>query len=415
MTLILTGDQQKASDAICQFLCNPNEKYFVLKGYSGTGKSTLVEDLIKVQIPRVEKTIHLLNPDMPEYDLVLTATTNKAAESLSYVSGYPVRTIHSVLGLIPFKDYTTGKEYLKLKSHNMDLKLYKSILIVDEASYVDRQLLKFIQQQTVECKVIFIGDPAQLTPVMSTDVPAFKQGYPEATLTEVVRNQGKILELATMFRHAVNTGKFAGFQPDGLEVVHVDKDEFLQRIEQEFNRMGWGCWDSRILTWTNKAAIAYNAHINHILSGSPELKVGDYAINNSYVQKGNIKLNTDETVLITQINPAQEFDTPGNLYSFKNSATQFFMPLNHKDKEKKIAEFIKNGAVLNAQLVDRTWIDLRGAFSSTINKAQGSTYGKVFIDVDDIAKCTSGDQIARMAYVASSRAKKQVVLTGDFG
>jgi ATP-dependent exoDNAse (exonuclease V) alpha subunit len=59
------------------------------------------------------------------------------------------------------------------------------------------------------------------------------------------------------------------------------------------------------------------------------------------------------------------------------------------------------------------WIDLRAAYAQTVNKSQGSTYDRVFIDLDDIRRCNSGDQIARMLYVAVSRAREQVFLTGD--
>ena len=63
--------------------------------------------------------------------------------------------------------------------------------------------------------------------------------------------------------------------------------------------------------------------------------------------------------------------------------------------------------------MDNNWIDLRAAYASTINKAQGSTYKTVFIDLDDIKRCNSGDQIARMMYVGVSRASQRVWLTGD--
>ena len=63
--------------------------------------------------------------------------------------------------------------------------------------------------------------------------------------------------------------------------------------------------------------------------------------------------------------------------------------------------------------IERTWIDLRAAYAQTVDKSQGSTYDKVFIDLDDISHCTSGARIARMLYVAVSRARHQVIFTGD--
>ena len=62
-----------------------------------------------------------------------------------------------------------------------------------------------------------------------------------------------------------------------------------------------------------------------------------------------------------------------------------------------------------------TWADLRPTFASTVNKAQGSTYDKVFIDLSDFKPMVHKDpiQLARLLYVAMSRAKYQVIFTGD--
>lgn len=410
----LTSDQQKASNALCAFLCNPDQKYFVLKGYSGTGKSTLVKQFITVDLPKVLQTIHLLDPSTPEYSLELTATTNKAAENLEHLTGYPVQTIHALMSLVPRKDYSTGKTFLTVKSAQVD-PIYNSIIIVDEASYIDWQLIKLIERQTNNCKVIYIGDPAQLTPVMSTDTPAFNKGYPEAELKEVVRNQGRILELATNFRHAVTAGSFTGFTPDGSEVIHMDQNTFELEVQKEFSRADWNCWDSRILTWTNERAIQYNNFVSEARTGSPDFKIDDYAIVNSFMGQGNSKLATGASVVISSIDPDTCHDIPGNYFGFHGVNAKYFMPLSYKDKEKMVKHFAAKNDIVTAATIDRSWIDLRGAYASTVNKAQGSTYNKVFIDVNDIAKCRSGDQIARLMYVATSRAKSQVILTGDFG
>ena len=77
----------------------------------------------------------------------------------------------------------------------------------------------------------------------------------------------------------------------------------------------------------------------------------------------------------------------------------------------KLARNIKDYDLAN--MMETTWMDLRAVYACTINKAQGSTYDEVFIDLDDICKCNSGDQIARMLYVAVSRARHHVYLTGD--
>lgn len=103
----LTQDQQNAMAAFTQFLTDPAETVFVLKGYSGTGKSTLVSVLLD-QLPNLMKTAKLISPSLREYEVALTATTNKAAENLSHITGQHAVTIHSFLGLRVQTDYRSG-------------------------------------------------------------------------------------------------------------------------------------------------------------------------------------------------------------------------------------------------------------------------------------------------------------------
>jgi ATP-dependent exoDNAse (exonuclease V) alpha subunit len=89
------------------------------------------------------------------------------------------------------------------------------------------------------------------------------------------------------------------------------------------------------------------------------------------------------------------------------------MPKSLADKSAALKSAKANYQYSLVERIDSQWIDLRGAYASTVNKAQGSTFDRVFIDLDDIRRCNSGDQIARMLYVGVSRAKQQVFLTGD--
>ena len=102
--ITLTNDQQNAMDAFNRFLCDPIETVFVLKGYSGTGITTLVKTLLEL-LPGFMKEAKLINPKMPTYVVELTATTNKAAETFSQITGMAVSTIHSFLGLRVKTDY----------------------------------------------------------------------------------------------------------------------------------------------------------------------------------------------------------------------------------------------------------------------------------------------------------------------
>jgi energy-coupling factor transporter ATP-binding protein EcfA2 len=409
--LVLTPDQQAALDAIYRFLLDPIETVFVLSGYSGCGKSTLVHTLLD-QLPKFIKTIRIIDPERSNWDTRLTATTNKAAENLAHITGQAVSTIHSHLSLRVETDFKTGVSKLIPRSQD---KHVGELLIIDEASYVDSQLLGYIFSMTEQCKILFVGDPAQLTPVKASGVPVFDAKFTGAELTQVVRQAegNPIVQLATLFRHTVNTGVWPQFKPDGFHIRHLPRDAFDQVIETEFNRPDWKYRDSKILAWTNKRVVDYNHFVRDKAKGSPHFAVGDYAVCNSFIMAGKQSIKTDQMVQITRIGPeAEQRGVRGKCFEVNHSA-EFFMPNSLSDKAIRVKQAKDDGDTHIVQEIEQEWIDLRAAYAQTVNKSQGSTYDKVFIDLDDIGRCNSGDQIARMLYVGVSRARHHVYLTGD--
>jgi ATP-dependent exoDNAse (exonuclease V) alpha subunit len=409
--LTLTQDQQSALEAFHSFLLNPIEQVFVLSGYSGCGKSTLVRTIID-RIPDFMRTAKLINPSQKDYKIELTATTNKAAENLGQITGMPAATIHSFLGLRVQTDFRTNTTTL-IPSAKDPKEGY--LLFIDEASYVDKQLLGFIFKMTRNCKVVFIGDPAQLTPVKSQGTPVFDANFTGAALTTVVRQAegNPIVDLSTKFRHTVNTGEFFSFTPDGEHVKYMQRAEFNAAIEAEFTRPDWRYKDSKILAWTNKCVIGYNHYVRNLAKGDPHFAVGDYAVCNSFISVNRTSVKTDQLVQITGISEDEmEYDVLGNWFTL-DSGLRAFMPktLESKNARLKLAR-AQDDFHIGSQ-IESTWIDLRAAYACTINKSQGSTFDRVFVDLDDIRRCNSGDQIARMLYVGISRARHQVFLTGD--
>jgi ATP-dependent exoDNAse (exonuclease V) alpha subunit len=93
---------------------------------------------------------------------------------------------------------------------------------------------------------------------------------------------------------------------------------------------------------------------------------------------------------------------------------RFFFPKSLEAKNARLKEAKAMEDFHIVARIDSSWIDLRAAYAQTINKSQGSTYDRVYIDLDDLRRCNSGDQIARMLYVGVSRARLQVFMTGDF-
>ena len=408
--ITLTTDQQTALNAFWDFITDPVQTVFVLSGYSGCGKSTLVRVFLE-QLPKFEQTMKLVDPAFKPKNVELTATTNKAAENFSLITGMDCTTIHSKLGLRVETDYKTGETKLIA---NKNITVFNTILFIDEASFIDKSLLEMIFKAVKDCKIIFVGDPAQLSPPKSNKTPVFTAGFSGAALCEVVRQaaDNPIIELSTLFRNTVNTGEWFDFKPDGHYIQHLSRENFTKEVEAEFMKPDWKYHDSKILAWTNKRVIEFNHWLTDLKTGTPDFQVGDYAVCNSYLQVGKQSVKTDQTVLITAISPSFErFGISGKNFTLDSRITAF-MPdsMDEKNKLLKAARAVKNIEMIQAI---EAWVDLRGAYAQTVNKAQGSTYGKVFIDLDDIGKCNNGDLLARMLYVAVSRARDNVYLTGD--
>ena len=416
--ITLTPDQQNALEKFTHFLTDPSEQVFVLEGYSGTGKTTLVKTLLD-QLPSLLKAVKLINPSARRYDVELTATTNKAAENFALITGMPVATIHSFLGVRVYTDHMTGESKLEEGRKGKDL-ISNKLIFIDEASYIDSHLLGLIFKRLRHCKVVFIGDPAQLVDFKTGKAPVFSAAFSTTKLEKTVRQpteEGKplhpITDLASKFRHAVNTGEFFSFTPDGYHVKHMDRGAFNEMVLEEFNRADWRHRDSKLLAWTNKHVVAYNHFINDAVKGTTDFQVGDYAVCNKFVSVRSQSLKTDQSVCITGISEEQYLHGVKGRVMTLDGRQSFFFPNSIEEKNARLKVARDGDEYSVASEINSEWIDLRAEFAQTVNKSQGSTYDRVFIDLDDIKKCNSGNQIARMLYVGVSRARHQVILTGD--
>jgi len=412
--LILSAGQQAAFDAIVAFLLDPIEPVFVLGGYSGTGKTTLVRHLMD-QLPNINKTLKLINPSATDRQIQLTATTNKAAEAFAHITGQEVRTIHSFLGLRVETNYRTNETTLTVRDHR-DVKS-NYLLLIDEASFIDPALLGMIFSQTRHCKILFMGDPAQLKDFKcsSGTPPVFAAGFPGVTLTEVMRQAkgNPIQDLSTQFRETVNTGEWFQFQPDGHHIHHLSRADFDAAVLAEFSRPDWCYHDSKFLAWTNKTVIRYNKALQDKIKGTPDFQDGDYAVCNSFLKIGRYGIKTDAMVHLTHVGlPCVEEGVPGRFVEVDHTA-QVFLPDSLQAMNTRLKQAKEEGEYHLVQCISEEWGDFRAAYAQTVNKSQGSTYGKVFIDLDDISKCNSGNTIARMLYVGISRAQHTVYMTGD--
>lgn len=389
----LTKDQEKAKQAFLDFY-NSNERFFIIEGYAGTGKTTLVKYLIK----------HLPNK---KYTPVLTATTNKAAEALASTVGQSVDTIHGLLKLYIHTDFKTGEQSLRLSKSAQPLS--DLIIFIDEASYIDYTLLNWIKKLTTYCKVVFMGDSLQLTPVKCSTTPAFNLECRKVVLNQVIRQEDNspIKDICNLLRQTIKGSEFPKIGLDHKVLKYLDQQDFEQEILKEYSKSDWTPNTVKILAWTNQAVNKYNQLVSKALWGHTHFLAGDYAYNNHRV----VDIYTDKLIKIKQIEPDIQYDTEG--YRVLLNGTDYFMPKDFKLIKKKMNQAIKEGNTELAKHVSDFWCDLRPVYSCTVNKSQGSTYDKVFIDLNDIAKCKQSNTLARLLYVAISRAKHEVIFTGD--
>ena len=177
--LQLSEEQIKAKDAILEFLLDSDQHFFVLQGTAGTGKTTLIKEVSK-DWANQQQLLKTLDPKYQFTKFTFTATTNKAVQALINATGYFARTIHQFLGL------TVRYGQVALANHSKS-EFTDLVIVIDECSYIDYNLLTMIETYTKGNKVIFMGDKTQLPPVGYNHSPVFYKEYPTFNLTKQLR------------------------------------------------------------------------------------------------------------------------------------------------------------------------------------------------------------------------------------
>jgi hypothetical protein len=404
----LTTGQEEAKAEIIDFLLDSSQKYFVLKGVAGTGKTHLINQVEK-DFVEVEKLLTVTGVYKPQ-EWQYTATTHKAAHALRAAANRDTCTLHSLLSLQLKSNYRTGKNFLV---RNSATTVDDMIIVVDEASYIDYDLLEALEKYTVNCKVIFMGDPAQLTPIGLNHSPVFLAGFPTYSLTQVIRQSAKhpLAPILEGFRSYVlgHSESLPRISPCP-ELVRMTGDEFNKTIINEFTS-GWSSSKSKVLAWRNKTVTKYNQMLFTGVNNRSNFEVGDVVVNNKAIPN----IATDAEVEIVSGHSTSSLGVQGHSYAVYTGAksVHVFVPDNPTDYKKHLNRAIKDGKTEDVKTIMDTWADLRPVYASTVNKAQGSTYDKVFIDLGDFKTLKDPNQLARLLYVALSRAKYQVVFTGD--
>ena len=425
-TLVLNEGQTLASEGFFDFLLGP-EKELNISGPGGVGKTFLMGHLIDEVMPRYYDTCQLMGVD-PEFDNIhMTATTNKAAEVLGKQTGRPTSTVHAFFGLKVFDDYTTGESKVE-KSRSWQVH-HRIILFIDEASMIDSQLYALIQEGTMNCKIVYLGDKNQMAPVKETLSPVYKKpSIPMFQLLEPMRTSIPELQaLNAQCRATVESGEFTGiceFKPivevPGI-IDFIDGDQFMAEIEAGFKEAHH---DNVILAYTNARVIEYNSHIRDLRGLPPVFTLGEELVSNTAAQFGKHALRIEDEVEIVRIDDtphivmvAGEVEMQALHATIRNAygdEIRIRLPVDRTHYD-QLVNYYRRAKNWHAYYdLKNSYPDLRQKDARTVYKIQGSSVsGTVYIDADNLNKCHNPAQAARLIYVAVSRARKRVAIYGS--
>lgn len=403
--IVLTPEQEQAKDRLLAFI-NSDARAIILQGHAGTGKTTIIKE-VERQRKAYEQLMQAID-DTPTYKWTYTAMTHKAREALETALGHKAQTLHRFLGLRPTRNNQLQQIYIPPIGRH-------TLLVIDECSYLDYILLEYLNDylgKNPTCKVILLGDKNQLPPVGLNHCPAYLSEVEEIVLTTSVRQKDSPLidEAASMFRNMVMGGALHPITTDSDQVIVLPKKQWDKQMVTSFEENR----NTKVIRHSNHQVNQTNTKLFKHFNGRQEYKEGDMVICNSYHQG----IYSDSSMLIKNIVSS----TVMGLDVYNISAITedgilclITIPKKRSELNKKVAELEAKGEIELAQLLKYEFPDIRPMYACTVHKSQGSTYDEVFINLSDFKRMYTSDpkMAARLLYVAFSRAKHRVYLTGD--
>ena len=449
----LNKKQELALEKIISFIEDKiSDEIFILKGYAGTGKTYIISNIVK-NLWKINKSVVLLAP------------TGRSAKVLSSYCNKEAFTVHKEI-FYTKNNFSGNLEFtLKINKHK------NTIFIVDEASMISTNrgdgvglfsqslldnIIKYVYSG-FKCKLLIIGDVAQLPPVKSNISYALDDEYLEkeynksinsVELTDVVRQEKEsgILSFATSVRNKIENDFFEDISFNSeifSDVVKVeDGEQLMNLIQDSYNN--YGIEETAIIVRSNKRANLYNISVrDKILNNENIISVGDLlmVIKNNYfwlnnkrdlgfIANGDIikieeihniqniygfkfaevkismvdypKISPFETVLLLDslfINtPALDFNIMNKLYQ---EILKDYM--NVKTKYKRHMG-VKNNKFFNA-------LQVKFAYSFTCHKSQGGQWSSIFLEFPFLPNGMDED-FFRWLYTAITRAKSKLHLIG---
>ena len=445
-----TPEQAQALDVFTQFMTDRSDQVvMILRGCAGTGKTTLASAIVKAMAGLKQK-------------LILLAPTGRAAKVFSLHSGHAAYTIHRRI----YRQRSAGD----LSAFNLNDNLNRDTLfLVDEASMISNlglgdtafgsgclldDLMQFVYNGQ-NCRMLLIGDRAQLPPVGEEESPALSaqvlRGYGmqvyEADLNEVLR-QGEdsgILWNATMIRNlwrreagmvSLPKIRFQGFS----DIQVVPGDELVDTLSSSYYRAGMD--DTIVITRSNKRANIYNQGIrNMVLDRDEELCRGDLLMivkNNYFWTEGSKEIpflaNGDRAVV-------QRVRNVHQLYGFRFAEVTISLPdyddyeltttvcldtltseapaLTREQQEQLFNAVMEDYAdiTVKAERIKRlkgdryyNALQVKFAYAVTCHKAQGGQWAHVYLDQGYMTDDMLTPDYIHWLYTAFTRATEKLYL-----
>jgi exodeoxyribonuclease-5 len=446
-----TPDQHLVSEKLAQYLLRPQTRQcFLLKGYAGTGKTTLLSALVK-SLPRIGR------------QAVLLAPTGRAAKVMGAYSGRKSQTIHK-------------KIYRQSKAIGVDVQFSvgenpheNAVFIVDEASMISNERMMFRQslledlvqyvQKGNGCQLIFVGDTAQLPPIGYEESPAldpqawgriFGWDAQVGELTTVVRQaqMSGILYNATLIRQIIQQHQpgrplpLPQLRSKGFnDVFRMTGQRLVEGLDYAYQKFGME--NTLIICRSNKSANLYNQHIRHaLLYRDEELSGGDYVMvvknnyywlaENGYEDSGFIANGDLATVRrVRNIHEMYGFRFADVSLEFQDRSDMEPLqcrvlldtlrsdgPSLEQEQQKQLYERILEDYQDEPDVASRreklkadpyfNAIQLKFAMAVTCHKAQGGQWKAVFVDQGYLADEQVDLSFLRWLYTACTRATAQL-------
>jgi exodeoxyribonuclease-5 len=398
-----------------------------LQGYAGTGKTWLMGYWIAQLLKKYKN-----------WRIVVIAPTNKAVDVLRSKCGdldVEFMTIARFLGK-RIKKNDDG-ETIKSRGKGQET---PDLIICDEGSMVDNE--SDVDLRSKRCRLLYVGDPAQLPPINEEISNAFKVER-KFLLTEIVRYDGAIIKVATFLRERIENkemfllGDLRQFKEDDPALtftkLHNLHDWALSALSKGL--------DTRIVAFTNMDVNNHNAVMHKALfPDAPFFGIGEKVIVNETFElpgTGKSREGQEEqemlyngemlTVVSCQLAEPSEGVVIYNVGvvrgdKSKAASAEYILPVAfdeqqaitvHKELTNKVWELRRENrhaevkAVIDKRRPLNLLAPLRHSYACTVHKSQGSTYDVAFCDWTSIYQ--SRDR-ARMMYVAATRPSKYLVL-----